>query len=121
MEHQRINLYPLEHDRRFNDILLGSIDEAITGLLSRKVVEALYIYLQNACSIRKEEVPYRLEALSAVIDETFGLAGSRTVTKAIARKLYSKLALPFQDNTPRTLREYVDEAKVKLAEGEGRV
>ena len=95
-----------------------SIDETITILLSREVTDALYLFLQKVHSISKDEVPHKLETLSATLEKTFGVAGSRTITKAIARNLYSKLGLPFSNDFGRTLLEYIEAAEVKLSERE---
>jgi hypothetical protein len=102
-----------------NDLLSESIDEIIEELLSREVVEALYVYLQKVHSVSKDDVPYKLETLCTTLEKTFGFTGSRTISKAIARRFYSKLTLPFHDNPGRTLLEYVEEAKTNLSYKEG--
>ena len=99
--------------REFNDVLVASIDETITDLLSRTVVDALYAHLQTNHSISRDEVPYRLDTLFTTLEKIFG-AGSQTITRVIARKFCLKLGLEFTGNPSRTLLEYVDEAKVKL-------
>jgi len=103
----------LEH---LNVLLLESTDETITTLLSREVVEALYVHLQKVHSIPKDEVPYKLETLCSVLERTFGLSSSRTICKAIARRLFAKLGLTFINNPRKTLLEYVEEAKIELRE-----
>jgi uncharacterized membrane protein len=99
--------------REFNDALVESIDETITALLSRTVVDALYAHLQTFHSITRDELPYRLDTLLTTLERIFG-ASSQTITKAIARKFYLKLGLEFTVNPSRTLLEYVDEAKMKV-------
>ena len=97
----------------FNDALVKSIDETITELLSRAVVEALYIHLQTIYSVSRDELPHRLDILSTALEKIFG-PSSQTITKAIAKKFYLKLGLEFTAIPNRTLIEYVDEAKMKL-------
>lgn len=97
----------------FNDALVESIDETITDLLSRTVVDALYAHLQTFHSISRDEVPYRLDTLLTTLEKLFG-ASSQTITNAIARKIYLKLGLEFTGKPSDTLLEYVDEAKRKL-------
>jgi hypothetical protein len=109
-------LQPAPQSRDFNDILVESIDETITTLLSREVVDALYAHLKTNYSFSKAEVPYRLDTLSSILEKTFGLHGFKTISKAISKKLYTKLALEFSDNPDRTLMEYVEEAKMKMRE-----
>jgi hypothetical protein len=103
-----------DRTREFNDILIDSIDESITALLSREVVDALYAHLQSVHSISKDEIPCKLDTLMSALERTFGLHGSQTIGKAIARRFYSKLKLGFTDSPSRTLLEYVEEAKAQV-------
>lgn len=111
-------MQPSRTAREFNEVLVESIDETITTLLSREVVNALYLHLQTALSIQKDEVPYRLETLFTTLERTFGLTSSKTIGKAIARTFYAKLGLTFTNNPDRTILEYVEKAKIKLQERE---
>ncbi|HKZ41320.1 MAG TPA: hypothetical protein VJ044_10190 [Candidatus Hodarchaeales archaeon] len=106
--------------REFNKTLVESIDETITTLLSREVVDALYVHLQNAYSISSDEVPHRLETLLSTLEKTFGRPSSETICKAIAKKFYAKLDLTFYGNPGGTLLDYVEEAKIKLQERESK-
>jgi hypothetical protein len=98
----------------FNDALVESIDETITELLSRAVVDALYAHLQTFHSIQRDELPDRLDTLLTALEKVFGVRGSQTITNAIVRKFCLKLGLEFTGNPNHTLIEYVDEAKMKL-------
>jgi len=114
--------------QEFNDILLQSIDDTLTALLSRSVTDALYTHLQTTHAISRAEVPYKLDTLSHVLEQTFGAPSSRTISRAIARKFYTALQLKLPDNSSRSLVEYVDGAKTSLQqrkpqsnrEGEGK-
>jgi hypothetical protein len=99
--------------KELNNLLTESIDETITLLLSRQVTDALYFHLNKSHSITKDEVPYRLDPLLSTLEKTFGTS-SRTIQKAITRKLYSKLNLTFQDNPDRSLAAYIEDAKAML-------
>jgi hypothetical protein len=103
-----------KNDRHLNVLLVESIDDAISILLSRDVVDALYVHLQKIHSVSRDEVPCKIETLCAALEKTFGVPSSRIISKVIARRLYAKLGLPFTDNPSRTLLEYVEEAKIKL-------
>ena len=109
-----IELQQPQLGRELNDALIESIDETITAILSRTVVDALYAHLQTVYSISRDEIPYRLDTLYTTLEKIFGVRSSQTITKAIARKFYLKLGLEFTGNPSRTLLEYVDEAKMKL-------
>jgi len=108
----------LSGTRDFDEVLVESIEETLSSLFSREVVNALYYYLQKVHSIQKEEIPHRLETLFSTLERTFGHQNSKTIGRAIARTLYTKLGLPFYNNPTRTVIEYIREAKIKLQEGE---
>lgn len=108
-----IELQQPQLGREFNDALIESIDETITAILSRTVVDALYAHLQTVYSISRDEIPYRLDTLLTTLEKIFGTS-SQTITKAIARKFYLNLGLEFTGNPSRTLFDYVEDAKMKL-------
>jgi hypothetical protein len=108
---------PLEENfGHLNVLLVESIDETITTLLSREVVDALYLHLQKVHSIPKDQVLYKLETLCSTLEKTFGLLSSRIICKGIARRLFAKLGLTYISNPDRTLLEYVEQAKMKVRE-----
>jgi hypothetical protein len=110
-----------ETEKEIDDALCEAIDVTITGLLSREVLDALYTHLQATYFISKDEVPRRLDTLFSTLEKALGLQGSKTIGKAIARKLYANLGLTFFDSPSETLVRYVEEAKIKLGKGEGRL
>lgn len=105
-----------ENPGHLNAHLVESIDETIAALLSREVVDALYLHLQKVYSISRDKVPYKLEILSSTLEKILGVPSSRTICKAIAGTFFGKLGLTFFSNPGLTLREYVEEAKMKLRE-----
>ena len=103
-------------EREFNHILVESIDETITALLSQEVSKAIFTHLDQGYSISKQQVPEQLELLFSTLESIFGTPSSKTISKAIAKRLYTKLGLTFpkHDSPSLTLIEYVGEAKIKL-------
>jgi hypothetical protein len=92
--------------------LIESIRETIAQLLSPKVAETLFEHLEKVYSIKKDEVPSRLDKLLLTLKTTFGSSSAQVVGKAIARRFYSRLGLEFSDNPQRTLVGYVENAKL---------
>jgi H2-forming N5,N10-methylenetetrahydromethanopterin dehydrogenase-like enzyme len=109
-------LQPVLDDRVYS-ALLESVDETMTALLSRRVVDALYVNLETVHSIPRDEIPYKIETLCSTLQKIFGSSGMSTISRAIARKLFIKLGLTFPDGPPRTLPDYLEEAKVRNREG----
>ena len=94
----------------FNAKLLAAIDETMSNLLGKNVLETLHEHLAKEYDLAPDKVPYRLDTFVEVLDTVFGVPGSRTIEREIARKFYSKLGLRF-DVTPNfRLQDYVEEA-----------
>jgi len=94
----------------FDAALLESIDESIEALLGQEVALALHLNLKNKRSICREEIPDNIPTLCAVLEKYFG-PGARTIGRAIARRLYSKLGLEFSIKDNYQLTNYVEDAR----------
>ena len=111
-------MQPAQRCIDFNAELIKSIDEAVTTLLSRQVADAVYAHLEQVHSVSKLEIPNRLDALTTTLEQTFGGQSSKTISKAIAKRLYTALELDFSPSPKGTLNDYIDAARMKL-EAEG--
>jgi hypothetical protein len=50
-----------------------------------------------------------------VLENTFGVTRSKTLGRAIARNFFGRLGILFVANDEYTLKDYVEEARTKLA------
>ena len=103
-----------EVTKDFNVTLRTAIDETIRGLLGQTVHEALLRRLEREYSVTSDELPYRLDTMFEILWKTFGVTGSKTIGRAIARNFYGKLGIQFVAKDDYTIKDYVDEAKTKL-------
>jgi hypothetical protein len=72
----------------------------------------IFEHLEKFHSVKKDEVPSRLDMLLLALKTNFGSSSSQVIGKAIARRFYSQLGLEFSDNPQRTLIGYVENAKL---------
>jgi len=98
----------------FNQALIEAFDEVVSELLGSDVLDSLYLALKNRYTVSKDELPYRLDTAYSMLEHVFGFKGVRTIGNRIARRLYERLSLEFNDDD-RTLLDYVEDAKRKLA------
>jgi len=98
----------------FNDMVSSTIDETLSDLLSIPVMESLYVYLLKNHGMTRANVPYRLDLFSSALDDIFGAKSSRTIARAVARKLYAHFNLRFEDKPDSTLSDFVDRARNNL-------
>jgi hypothetical protein len=91
--------------------LIESVSETIAQLLSPQVVEGIFARLEKTYSVKRAEIPSRLDMLLLTLETIFGSRGSGVIGKAIARRFYSMLGLEFSDDPQGTLITYVENAK----------
>ena len=101
----------------FNDELKRVIDSVIFGIVGQNVLRALHKHLKERYDITPNEIPYRLDTLFEILENTFGVTAARTLGNVIVRRLYFRYNLQFGDTKGYRLQDYVDEAKRQLAQG----
>lgn len=102
----------------FENSFVASIDESITGVLGERVTQAVYDALEKNFSIRREEVPHRVNDFALGLEKAFGIAPSETISRVIVKRLYSKLGLAFVEAAGWRLPDYVREARRRTGIGE---
>jgi hypothetical protein len=95
-------------------MLIESVDEALTDMLGHRTVQAVYYYLNQKHSIRPDELPGKIDAFEGICQNLFG-SSRESVSKAIAKRLYSKLGWTFWEATTLGLGDHVYRAKTRLA------
>jgi len=96
-------------DAEFRDALLKAVDYGLL-VLGEIVRKAIYERLEGYHQIKRGEIPEKLESFHVALAGLFRRRGS-VVERLIARKLYSKLRLKFEEHQNWTLVDYVNHAK----------
>ena len=104
------------HRRDFNDLLVESVKETISEVLGARVTLAFWYHYQAHLGVTQEEIPYRLDTLFSALKGVFGVGGD-TLGKMIIKKLYAKVDVPLKYTPDRPFKDYVEELKEFLAEG----
>lgn len=94
-------------------LILESVDETLGDLLGRKAREAVYDYLERNHFMARSEIPKCLDEFFSALERTFG-KGSKTIGRVIAKKLYVRLGLEFNELPNTECVDYVELAKAKL-------
>jgi hypothetical protein len=102
-------------DAEFKDILLNAVDYGLL-VLGEIVRKTIYERLESNYQVKRADIPEKLEAFHVALAGLFGRRGS-VVERLIARKLYSKLRLKFEEHENRTLVDYVNYAKKAVRVG----
>jgi hypothetical protein len=95
----------------FNEIVCQAIDRTLEDLLGSKVVEVVYRYLKANFGVDRNELPYRIDTVCLVLRTVFGVKAAHTIERKVARNLFDKILLPFNDEEGATLEEFLKIAK----------
>jgi hypothetical protein len=100
----------------FEKFLLEAVDESLSSL-GESSKQSIYYHLDSSFSIKKQEIPDKLEAFTAALEKIFGL-GANLIENLIMKRLTEKVELGSKWNTSRelTLVEYVNLAKQSFLE-----
>jgi hypothetical protein len=97
--------------RRFNEIVCQAIDQTLTELLGPRVTETVYTHLTERFGIDRNELPYRIDTLCSVLQGVFGIKGARVIERKMARNLYDRILLPFNDQEGLGFEDFLERAK----------
>lgn len=76
-------------------------------MLGESVRGAIYYHIERTFHIRREQIPKRLEAFHEALQGMLG-EGAMVVERLIAKNLYAKLGLQFEQHGRGTLIDYVN-------------
>ena len=93
----------------FERAVVEAVDEAFLSL-GDSVRRSLYWYLENHHGVARDETPFKLDAFVKGLRSIFG-EGANILVKMIAKRLYGKLGLPFEEKAGWGLIDYVEHAR----------
>lgn len=95
----------------FERLLLLAVDQALTSL-GESSKQAIYFYLDKNFSIKRQEIPYKIEPFKEALEEIFGV-GASFLEVLIMKRLYETIGGNFEWNESQefTFTEYVAAAK----------
>ena len=95
----------------FDELLLRCIDETLGGVLGLLVRDAIYLQLLTKFSITREQLPSHLGDFVTLLGSAFGPKATKTISKAIAKRLCFELHIEFVDREDFNLEQYVGQVK----------
>jgi len=92
-----------------------AIDQTLEELLGSKVVEAVYTLLDQKFGVDRSELPYRVDTIRMLLEGSFGVKGAHVIERKVAKNLYDRLLLPFNEEQGLTLADFVKLAKESIS------
>lgn len=107
----RMSSLELPRIRHFERLLMEAIDEGLSSL-GDSAKQAIYFYLENAFSIRKQDIPNEIQAFTNALEKIFG-QGAKILEIEMMKHLYMKVGHDFAyfpENDDLLFTEYVKAA-----------
>lgn len=96
-------------EEEFKKDLLNAIDKGPL-VLGESVRHAIYYHVERKHQLRREEIPDKIESFHKALQNLLG-AGAEVLEKLIAKELYGRLELDFEEHEGWTLVDYVNQGK----------
>ncbi|RLI46716.1 hypothetical protein DRO69_02435 [Candidatus Bathyarchaeota archaeon] len=98
---------------KFNKLLLKIIDEELKHIFGEVATSIIYNYLERNYSLKREEIPEKLEVFTRGIEQFLG-SGAQVVQKITLQKLSACSGVQCQVKEGYSFVDYVTEIKNKL-------
>lgn len=98
----------------FEKHLKSAMDDGL-AVLGESVRDVIYYYIERDRGLARQEFPGRFTELHEYLRDVFG-GGAKIIEKLIAKNLYDRLGLAFEEQDDWTLPDYVNQAKRRVAE-----
>jgi hypothetical protein len=105
--------------KNFSEILLAAVDESLSSL-GDSPKQAILFHLEDSFKIKKERIPENITEFTKALEKIFG-PGAVYLENLIAKRLYEKLGLKFQNVESRDFLECVNCVKKRMPAKEGSI
>ncbi len=99
------------HNRDFKKLLLEAVDNGLSSLGDSQK-QAIYFYLEETFTVKKQDIPNKIEAFANAIEKIFG-NGAKILEIQIIKHLYEKVGPDFEyfpEKDDLLFTEYVEAA-----------
>jgi len=96
-----------------SEFLMKIIDCSLKEIFGEHAVSIIYDYMERRLSLRREEIPERIEDFREGLRE-FLSTGACVVEKAILKKLYKNYGLDFEEEEDQGFEYYIRELKRRI-------
>ena len=91
----------------FNKLLLGSIDEGFKEIFGEVATEIIYKYLRDKYSLKREDIPEKLEVFSEGVEAFFNSSAAWIVERNVLKNFYSSFGLQYRNENHRSFLDHV--------------
>ena len=96
----------------FEQLVLQTIDDSLS-VMGEEPKKALYQYLATIHSLKREDIPWRIDAFVSGLKKALG-AASKVIEKLILKKLNEKIGTTYQESHGFEFSDYIEDARRKF-------
>jgi len=97
-------------ENEFDAMLLEAVDEALKEIFGQTATRTIYAHIENHLSMKRKEIPKRLEDLHKGLDEFLG-SGAFVVEEMILKNLHSRLGVKREIKSDRSFADHVNKLR----------
>ena len=92
----------------FKKLLLQTIDENLKHIFRETATHIIYQFLESKYSLKREEIPEKLETFMEGLNEFFG-SGVHVIEQSILKELHVNLGLKYKMREDYSFVDYIDD------------
>jgi len=92
----------------FKKLILQTIDENLKQIFRETATHIIYQFLENNYSLKREEIPEKLETFMEGLNEFFH-SGAHMIEQSILKELHVKLGLKYKSRRDYRFMDYIDD------------
>jgi len=92
----------------FKKLLLQTIDENLKQIFHETATHIIYQFLENNYSLKREEIPEKLETFMEGLHEFFR-SGAHMIEQSILKELHTNLGLKYKSREDYRFIDYIDD------------
>lgn len=97
----------MKNNDKFNKLLLDSIDKGFKEIFGDVATEIIYKYLLDKYSLRREDIPERLEVFRDGVEAFFNSSAAWTVERNVLKNFYSTFGLQYPNENNKGFLDHV--------------
>jgi len=100
----------LSSKKNIDQIIVDAVDESLL-IMSETVRNHIYSHLKKVYGVDRKDIPEKLEAFDKALEHIFGAEAVNVITRVIAKRLYDKVGMVFNQNKGWKLTDYISDIK----------
>ncbi len=100
----------LSSKKNLDQIIVDVVDESLL-IMGETARNQIYSHLKKTYGVDRNDIPEKLETFDKALEGIFGAKGVDVINQIIAKRLYDKIGMVFNQNKGWKLTDYISDIK----------